>query len=256
MSARGIVRLRERAGDALLLICFPHAGGRGAAFRALVPFLPRSVGLVAVDLPGRAGAAQERPFEDVEAAVTGLLPRLAPWLDGPFALVGHSVGALLAFEIAHRLAAGGGPIPRRVVVAGCRDPASVPQGEALSRLPRADLLRYLDDLGGMPPEVLANEELLDLMLPPLRADLALADRYVYRARAPLPCPLWAFGGTRDREVPPSSLAAWGRETAAGFRYAMLEGDHFFPLADPAGFVGAIVPEGDAPWTARACTARD
>jgi medium-chain acyl-[acyl-carrier-protein] hydrolase len=147
--------------------------------------------------------------------------------DKPFAFFGHSLGALLGFEMARLLRRKGGPRPLCLLVSGCRAP-HVPDTRApIHELPEPEFLEELRHLNGSPPEALEHAELMQMLLPCLRADFETYATYVYEHEPPLDCPIHAFGGQNDVEVPPEALAAWGEQTGAAFSLRLLPGDHFF-----------------------------
>jgi len=211
------------------LICFHHAGGSAAVFRAWPTALGPEVEVWVIYLPGRGRRFTEPPmtdFDDVAAAAARALA-LEPSI--PCAFFGHSLGALLAFEVARRLWYGGRAAPVHLVVAGMLPPRRmVPRPGDAPSFANAELLRRLKDLGGTSRMVLDNPELMAVHLPTIHADLALCESYRYRPGPPLPCTITAMGGRDDREAPLDVLAGWSEETSAGFNLRAYSGGHFFP----------------------------
>jgi medium-chain acyl-[acyl-carrier-protein] hydrolase len=156
-----------------------------------------------------------------------LAEALRPQLDRPFAFFGHSLGALVAFELARRLERDGGPVPVRLLVSGCAAPQVPRDGRPLHVLPEAEFRSELRGLNGTPAAVLENEELMELLLPTLRADFALCETYTFIPGPPLTCPINAWGGLNDDAVSRQSLDAWQEQTTGSFRLHLLPGDHFF-----------------------------
>jgi medium-chain acyl-[acyl-carrier-protein] hydrolase len=210
-------------GRRLRLFCFPYAGGSAADFRDWPAHMPQGVDVLAVQIPGRAGRSSEPPFDRLEPLVTSLIDELQPLLTRPYAFFGHSMGALLAFELARRMDLG----PQALYVSGHRAPQLANRDAALSKLPDGAFLRAVGRLNGMPAEVLNDAELLELLLPRLRADFAAAETYRYRADPRLRCPVHAWGGLADRTVTEAEIRAWAKVTDGPFRYRMVPGDHFF-----------------------------
>jgi medium-chain acyl-[acyl-carrier-protein] hydrolase len=212
----------------LRLFCFHHAGAGASAFRPwIAPLGAAGVAVCAVQLPGRENRFLEPAHTRLAPLLEALLPQLEPHLRRPYALFGHSMGALVAFAAARALRAAGAPGPARLHVSGRIAPQlSDPRGR-LHDLPDEDLLAELRVLGGVPAAVLDNRELMALQLPLLRADLAVNETYRHVAEAPLDVPITAFGGIDDPKVDEHELRGWARQTRAGFRLCLLPGGHFF-----------------------------
>lgn len=180
-----------------------------------------------VQLPGREQRHHEQPYSRISALVGALADVLGPYLDRPFALFGHSMGALVAYELARQLRREGRPGPAHLAVSAMRAPQLPDPEPPLHWLPDARLVERLRTINGTPPAMLDDPETLALYLPALRADLALVETYVHASEPPLDCPITAFGGDADATVPPDALAAWESRTQAGFALETLPGDHFF-----------------------------
>ncbi|WP_323747403.1 thioesterase II family protein [Catenulispora rubra] len=215
----------HNTGQAADLFCLPYAGGGASVFRRWpASFIP-DIRVLPVQLPGRETRIAEPPeFDAAEVAAA-----IADRVDRPFALFGHSLGGRLAFEVVREFRRNGAPLPAAVYVSGSKPPDVRADGpfDKLSRLDDAELLERVVQGGGVPAEVLAEPELLDLILPTLRADFAWLDDYVYRAESPLPVRLTAFAGHADTAVTPAAMAGWARHTTAGFALHPLAGGHFF-----------------------------
>lgn len=216
-----------RARAHLRLFCLPYAGGGASAYRAWGSEISPEIEILAVQLPGRENRFREPPLRSMSALVERLSVALRPYMDRPFAFFGHSMGALVAYELARALRRQGGPTPVHLVVSGREAPHVPSAHEAMHELSDDALVARLQRLGGTPPEALAQPALLQLVLPLLRADLEAHDTYAYRDDAPLDCPITAFGGLRDPEVRRDHLAAWQRHTRGGFALHSFPGDHFF-----------------------------
>ncbi|GIJ48800.1 thioesterase [Virgisporangium aliadipatigenens] len=212
----------------LSLFCFPHAGGGAALFRPWTAPLAR-VGIEScpVQLPGREDRFREEPFRRVDLLVPRVRAVLEPYLDRPYALYGHSMGAIVAFELARALRREGAPPPAHLVVSGRIAPHLVDPRPTLHDLPDDVLLKRLHALGGIPDALRAAPELLAVALPLVRADLELNETYRYVAEPPLPVRLSAYGGADDPKVDATELSAWSSQTAAEFRQRTFPGGHFF-----------------------------
>jgi medium-chain acyl-[acyl-carrier-protein] hydrolase len=221
------VRKNQRHGARLRLFCFPYAGGSAAVYREWTRYLPASVEVVPIEYPGRGGRLSEPPFNVLSKLLQALHPEIVPLLDVPFAFFGHSMGASIAFELCRILRKQDGMLPRRLFVSG-RRAAQVPDNDPLTYdLPRDEFLAEVRRLNGTPPEVLEHEELMELMMPLLRADFQLVQTYEYLPERPLDCPITAYGGLGDLDVPRDSIQGWKMQTSGDFRLRMLPGDHFF-----------------------------
>jgi len=221
----------RRPSRRLRLFAFPYAGGTSAIYRNWVRELSPEIELWTVDLPGRERRITERPLPSVAALVSGLATGLREHLDEPFAFFGHSLGTLLSYELARRLRDEGRLLPAALALSAHRAPHIPSPRPPISSLPRAEFLAELHRLNGTPAEVLAHEELLDLILPVLKADFAADETYVSTPAPPLPCPILAYGGTEDHDVPLAHIEAWRDYTTGNFSMHTFRGGHFF-VHDP------------------------
>lgn len=211
----------------LRLFCFPCAGGSALMYRRWAEALPPDVAVYPVQLPGRGTRRAEKPFTNIKPLVEALLPVIAPYSDKPFAMFGHSMGASIAFELARQLRRVHGVEPRRLFVSGRRAPHLPKLRRPLHDLPEDEFIEELRRLNGTPPEVLADRQLMELMIPLLRADFSVAETYEFQPGEPLGCPITVFGGVSDEHVEREALAAWREHTSGPFVLRMFEGDHFF-----------------------------
>ncbi len=211
----------------LRLFCFPYAGGGASAFCAWAGGLPGGIEVCPVQLPGREHRFQEPPFTCLEPLIEALAGALIPYLDLPFGFFGHSMGGLIAFELARRLRKKKGPCPAHLFVSGRRAPQVPDDDEPFYTLPDPEFVTKLRQLNGTPEEVFRNANLMDFLLPTLKADFAVCETYVHRDEAPLDCPISIFGGLEDADVTRDELAVWRCHTRGRFRLRMLPGNHFF-----------------------------
>ncbi|CAM5567732.1 Polyketide synthase thioesterase domain-containing protein OS=Kitasatospora aureofaciens OX=1894 GN=GCM10010502_03690 PE=3 SV=1 [Kitasatospora aureofaciens] len=208
------------------LVCFPHAGGATAMFARWPAALGPGVEVAALALPGR----ERRIGEPAAVEVERITEAVAATADRPYALFGHSMGALLAFEVVRRLRRDGAELPVHLFVSGCPRPDH-PRGgdifDGLSRLPDAELLDRLVRGGGLPALVLDEPELLELVLPVCRADFGWLDAYDCGGEPPVPVPITAFVGTDDASARPEDAAGWAAHTTGPFTQHVVPGGHFF-----------------------------
>lgn len=210
------------------LFCLPYAGGAASVFRGWADQLPEEIDVCPVQLPGREGRIREEPFLDSDEAVAALDEALAEELArGPHALFGHSMGAVLGFELARRRKAKGLPEPVHLFVSGRSAPTEPDLEEPIHDLPPDRFRERLRKLNGTPVEVLDHPELMQLVEPLLRSDFQVVETYEYRPGETLTCPITALGGTEDDHVPTDHLDAWSEMTRGAFRKRVLPGDHFF-----------------------------
>jgi len=224
---RWLVRRGSPALARLRLFCFAHAGGAASTFRDWPAELPPAIDVCAIQLPGREGRIAEEPLTSLAATVPAVAGAIRPLLDVPFAFFGHSMGGLIAFELARELRRTGAPQPSHLLVSGRRAPTVPTRKADIHALPTPEFLRAIRDYDGTPAEVFENEQLLELILPVLRADLTLTETYTYQPGPPLGMPVSAFYGREDPTVTAADADAWRHQTTGAFRIHELPGGHFF-----------------------------
>ncbi|WP_053375081.1 thioesterase II family protein [Paenibacillus sp. FJAT-27812] len=211
----------------LRLFCFPYAGGGASIYREWQKHFPKNIEVCAVQLPGRESRGLESPIHSLDQIVNAIAEEIQPLLAMPFAFFGHSMGALIAFETARQLTRKYKRIPDHLFVSGRSAPHLTHRYRKLHLLPDDELKNELRQLNGTPDAVLQNNELMDLLLPRLRADFEVCETYTYSVDMPIHCPITAYGGLDDHAVSMESLAAWKEHTSYHADLKMFEGDHFF-----------------------------
>jgi medium-chain acyl-[acyl-carrier-protein] hydrolase len=207
------------------LFCFPYAGGSASIYRQWNGSPFDAVEICPIQIPGRENRTSEKPFTKLlplAKALADVFP-----LDRPFAFFGHSAGALLCFEIARELRRRGEPLPFHLFASGCSAPQLCPSRPPRFNLKRDELITEMRKLGGTPEEVLNNDELLDFVLPALRADFALLDTYIYRDEKAFDFTITALSGQADLEVDHWEVVQWSTQTDQQFRHRQFPGGHFF-----------------------------
>lgn len=211
----------------LRLFCFPYAGGAASVFRNWSDGLPADVEVCPVQFPGRGIRLMEPPFSQLSLLVDALIEALLPLLDRPFALFGHSLGSLVSFELARSLQARRQARPVRLIVSAGPAPQIPHRGLPIHKLPEEEFSAQLRRLSGTPEDLLNHKELMDIVLPSLRADFALYESYQYSWGPPLSCPISTYGGLSDHRVSHRDLEAWRDQTLSSFSLRMFPGDHFY-----------------------------
>ena len=221
------------------LFCLPYAGGGASIFRSWAARLPAGIQLCPIQLPEREERLREPAPTRVAAAVAQLTAALQRYLDRPYAIFGHSMGALLAFELAREFQRRGVRAPARLFLSAHRAPNLPRAGSLLHTLDDPSLIAELRRIGGTPDEVLAHDELMALALRTLRADFELCETYDYVPGGPLDVPLTIMGGAGDREVPLASLDDWRHASSRAVTQRIFPGDHFYLHESSPAVVAAI-----------------
>ncbi|MGD9898781.1 MAG: thioesterase II family protein [Calditrichaceae bacterium] len=209
------------------LFCLPFAGGSSAVFRSWPKHMPDTVEVCAVEIPGRGQRINEPLRGRIETLVAELSPEIKNSIDRPFAIFGHSLGAIIGFEIAHHLKINYGLKPVHLFLSGTKAPQLQSDKKLIYNLPDAEFLAEIKKLNGTPAEVFEHQDLLKLIIPILRADFKLCETYSYEARIPLDCPISVLGGLQDPHLDKKMLESWSTQTNGPFFLRMFPGDHFY-----------------------------
>ena len=223
---RWILR-RPAPASAHRLFCFCYAGGNAAVFLPWQAALGVNIEVCAIQLPGH-GARFGEPFLDsMASAVAAIATAITPLLDRPFSFFGHSLGALLAFEVSHHLRAHALPLPQQLIVSGAQGPHSPRSGRQIHLLDDAELKCELERYSGTPQAILNNPEFLMMVLPIIRADFRIVNDYVSTVRPPLPVKISVFAGRDDEMVDAEQCDDWFAETTSRGKLHWFDGNHFF-----------------------------
>jgi surfactin synthase thioesterase subunit len=233
--------LRPPRSDArLLLFCFPHAGGGSADHRPWATLLPADIDVVPVLPPGREALLREPPRRRMADLVPFLADAIAPYTARPYALLGHSMGAWVAFELARELRRRGRSPARHLFACARRAPHVPGDGVRLADLPEQELLDTLGRrYGAIPKVLLENRDILRMFLPTLRADLEVLDTYVHEPGRPLEMPISAWIGAADASVTRGEADAWREHSSVGFSLHTVPGGHYFHRDSRDALVSAI-----------------
>lgn len=210
----------------LTLFCFPYAGGGASIFRTWPKHLPDHIEICAVQLPGRENRLRDQPFTDLRSLAEAILEIMPPYLDNPFAFLGHSLGAVIAFELAHLMRRRLDLTPDALFVSA-RIAPHLPEPETVHLLSDTALLKRLIEYNGTPEHVLQNSELMSLLLPMIRADFEVNETYIFSEDESLSCPIFAFRGAQDKIMTYDEVIAWREQTTGSFTLRTIPGDHFF-----------------------------
>jgi amino acid adenylation domain-containing protein len=221
------------------LLCFHHAGGNASGFLPWKAHLSPDIELCAVQLPGRGARVAEPPVREFEALVDELVEVIRQHVRHPFAFFGHSMGGLIAFEVARRCQRLGLPLPLHLFVSASSAPASRGASMRLHELDNASLIEALHGYDGTSPEVLAHRELMETMLRIVRADFAMLDQYRYEPGPPLPVPITVLAGAEDELVPHESLDRWQECTQLPCRRHEFDGGHFYLQSQTESVIALI-----------------
>jgi surfactin synthase thioesterase subunit len=211
-------------------------------YRNWASHLPPAVEVVSIELPGRGARMKEPPIVSLPALIESVVEDVLPLLNVPFVFFGHSMGAVIAFELTRRLRRQINCEPQALFVAGRRAPQIPDEPRVAYNSPEDEFIEELYRMDGTPREVLENAELMDLMIPLLRADFQLVQTYEYSIDEPLQCPIIAYGGLDDIEETRDKLLCWKEHTVSAFKLHMLPGDHFFLRSSQATLLGLLADE--------------
>ncbi|MDP3704831.1 MAG: alpha/beta fold hydrolase [Legionellaceae bacterium] len=216
------------------LFCFHWAGGNANAFKAWHRFLPSSVEVWAIQLPGRMHLASLEPYTDMHALVDRLYKDLMPYLiDKPFSFFGHSLGGLIGFELAHYIQERQVITPIKIIASACMAPNNT-QRPSSTPLTENEIFEKLRASNGTPSDILNDKELFSMFLPIMKADFSLYQNYYYKSGRQLDCPITVFGG-RDDDISEKGLFDWHMETTKPCVLQMISGGHFFIHQSPDEF---------------------
>ena len=214
------------------LFCLPFAGGGASIYRGWAKDLEPAIEVCPIQLPGRENRFSEKAHEHVQTLAPAIANQLQFYLDKPYLIYGHSMGALLAFEVLRILQQKGQAMPETAILGAHRAAHLPPKRQPMSTLDDASFLAKLTTFGGFPDEVLQSQELLQFVLPTLRADFALCDSYPFTPGPALDCPLALIAGRHDQEVNPQDMQPWQTHTLHPARLVTLDAGHFFLKTHP------------------------
>jgi pyochelin biosynthetic protein PchC len=235
-------RFAQPAGTRYRLVCFPHAGGSASFYFPLFKALRGVADVLAVQYPGRQDRLSERCIENIEGLADGIFTSLRPLTDAPLVLFGHSMGAVLAFEVARRLErVSGGSQLLGLVSSGRRAP-SVYRCERVHQRDEAGLIAAIGELSGTDTRLLADGQMRRMLLPSIRSDYKAIETYRYQPGPELACPVCVLVGTTDPLVTEDEARAWRRHTTGRFSLRRFPGGHFYLSEQWNSIVSALAEE--------------
>ncbi|HEX7027146.1 MAG TPA: thioesterase domain-containing protein [Gammaproteobacteria bacterium] len=224
----------------LRLYCFPYAAGSPALFRDWTVLLPGTVEMRAVTLPGRGLQADARPICNLKVLSGHIAKAVAAHSDTHFAFFGHSMGALLAFETTRELRRRGSMQPVHLFLSACHAAHRFSENRAtVENMTNEEFITHLGRLAGTPREILNDRQLMEILLPSLKADFLALDRWRYEADRPLNVPITAIAGRDDEAVGTEAVREWQQHTNMDFNFTAVAGDHFFVTSAPEPLVELI-----------------
>jgi len=240
--SRWLARPKPNGSARLRLFCFPYAGAGASIFVPWVEHLPLEVELCAIQLPGRESRYSEPSFVNLACLTQCLIPVLQPFTDIPFVFFGHSMGGLISFELARECRRERQTGPVHLMISACRAPQLPDPHPRISQELDPAFIDRLRQLGGTTEAVLQDSELMDLLLPVLRADFAMCEAYSYSFEDPLDCSISVFGGAEDPRVREEELSAWQFQTSGSFELHTFPGQHFYVINSQLSLLNSLSQE--------------
>jgi surfactin synthase thioesterase subunit len=232
------VRSRSTAEHPIRLFCFPYAGSGPSVFNDWPAFMGPSYEICALSLPGRGARLHEPSLRSLDEIISTVHENIQSLLDVPFIFFGHSMGALIAFELCRRLHREHNRLPRVLYVSGARSPQT-PWERITYNLPKDEFIAEVLRLNGIPDELAREKPFVEMLLPTLRADFQVCQTYTFIPGERLPIPIHVFSGTDDPDVLESQLKGWADHTSQVCSLMLIKGDHFFINTSPREVIGRI-----------------
>lgn len=211
----------------LRVFCFPYSGASASIFLSWLNDIPELIEICPVQLPGRGNRVAEPLIHRLDVIVECTLEGISSYFDTPYIFFGHSFGALLSFELARLIRKTSYPSPIHLFLSGHGAPHLPDLYPKIHHLPHDQLIQKLDEFNGMSKEILSNVELMEMIIPVIRADFEVCETYQYLEEQPLKIPISAYGGIEDPFVSRSDLEGWQRQTEEKLVIRMFPGDHFY-----------------------------
>lgn len=221
------------------LVCFPYAGGGASAYYRWPELILPDLELIRITLPGHEHRIREPLVKNIGEIIEKVSDELRFITEEPYAMFGHSMGAIIAFETCREFRRKKLPLPDHLFAAGYRAPQLPDTDNPITHLPNHEFLEKVCAYGGMPQGILNNKELLDIFVPILKADYQIIESYQYAAEPPLNCSITTFGGIADQKVSSRQIVEWEKQTKKEFKSRFFDGGHFFIKNRESELVGEI-----------------
>ncbi len=223
-----IVNINPRPEASKRIFCFPYAGGSAAIiYRKWTFNLPEEYEILPVEFPGRGARLQESLKYEMSSLIDELISSIKTQLDKPFVFFGHSMGALVSYELTRKLEQLHLPLPGKLFLSSHSAPQITKRSPIMHKLPRNEFIHELKELNGMPKEFFESEELLDIFLPIIKADYTVCETYKFNSDRKLQMPFVTLRGTNDETVLAEDMLEWAKLTTGDFKFYEFPGDHFF-----------------------------
>ena len=235
--SRWVTQPNPRPDAKVRLFCFPYAGSSAVVtYKYLADNLPEFIEVCPVEFPGRGTRMGEKLIDNIEEILSNISISIDEWLDKPFMFFGHSMGALISYELIFKIYEKYNKLPLKLYVSAHKAPFLERGGPIMHKLEKEQFVSELKQMNGIAKELFEHSELMELMLPIIRNDYAVCENYNYKQKKKLDVPITAFGGTDDKDVKEEHLKEWAKVTTSEFNHFLLEGDHFFIVKEKKKFL--------------------
>ena len=238
--SKWIFRPNNKSNAKIRLFCFPYAGSSALiTYKFLIDALPYEIEVCPVEFPGRGTRISENLIDNLNEVISNISEEFTEFLDKPFIFFGHSMGALIAYELAHLLSDKYGRIPNKLYLSAHTAPNVNRKGQIIYLLEKKEFLEKLIQMKGISEEILLHQELLDMVLPIIKNDYKLCETYSYISKKKMDIPFHIFGGKYDEDISVENLRQWQNLTNGDFDLTLIDGDHFYLTKNKEEFLGIL-----------------
>ncbi len=237
VQSKWIVQPKPNGNAKLRLFCFPYAGSSAVVtYKYFVDNLPEFVEVCPVELPGRGTRMGEKLIDNIEEILARITENIGSYLDKPFVFFGHSMGALISYELTKKVKDKYNACPQKLYISAHKAPFLERGGPIMHKLERESFVNELKKMNGIANELLEHTELMDLMIPIIKNDYAVCENYTYQGKEKINVPITAFGGRYDKDIHENDLIKWAEVTNHDFNHYLIEGGHFFITKEKENFI--------------------